>query len=81
MSKQTFDLLNIHTVQALPSGKLPFDCQKIAKNLTFYPPKIAKIAKIFHFFKKIADGNFFEKMKNVGNFLTFKWQFSGGSAR
>ena len=70
-----------------PSGKLPFDCQKIAKNLTFFQKKLPKI---FIFFKKIANGNFFffnenfwqffwKKCKIFGNFLTFKWQFSGGS--
>ena len=26
-----------------PSGKLPFDCQKIAKNLTFFQKKLPKI--------------------------------------
>ena len=46
--------------------------------------------KIFFFFQKIANGNFFEKNENFwqffwkkcqafGNFLTVKWQFSGGS--
>ena len=64
---------------------MPFDCQKNAKNLTFF----FLIAKIFHFFQKIANGNFLKKMKIFGNFfflsqvfgifLTVKWQFSGGS--
>ena len=49
-----------------------------------------KIAKNCHFFQKIAIGNGnFLKKKTIfgikkksqvfGNFLTFKWQFSGGS--
>ena len=44
---------NLNTDLALrgPSGKLPFECQKNAKNLTFFQKKIAKI---FHFFKKIV---------------------------
>ena len=29
--------------------------------------------------KMIIFGNFFEKNASFGNFLTFKWQFSGGS--
>ena len=32
-----------------PSGKLPIECQTIAKNLTFFKKNIAKN---FHFFKK-----------------------------
>ena len=32
----------------LTSGKLPFECQKIAKKLSFFKQKIAKN---FHFFK------------------------------
>ena len=42
-----------------PSGKLPIECQKIAK-------------KNCQFFGK--------KCQVFGNFLTFNWQFSGGSA-
>jgi len=38
-------------IQTWPSGKLPFECQRIAKNLTFFPKKLPKI---FIFFKKIA---------------------------
>ena len=58
------------------SGKLPFDCQKIAKNC--------------HFSKKNAIGNFlakrqflaifWKKYQILGYFFTLKWQFSGGSA-
>ena len=51
-----------------PSGKLPFDCQKIAKNLTLFQKKLPKL---FIFFKKIANGNFFEKNENF-------WQFFSG---
>ena len=58
-------------VSSWPSGKLPFECQKIVKNLTFFQKIWLKLS----FF-----GNFFEKKSQVfGNFLTFKWQFSGGS--
>jgi len=58
-----------------PPDKLTFDCQKIAKKL---PMAI--------FFEKNENFGqlFFEKMSSfgqvLGNFLTFKWQFSGGSA-
>ena len=31
-----------------PSGKLPFECQKIAKNLTFFSKKLTKIVIFFH---------------------------------
>ena len=69
-----------------PSGKLPFDCQKIAKNLT-----LKKNCQNFSFFsKKLPMAIFLKKMKifgnflekkclGFGNFLTVKWQFSGGS--
>ena len=81
------------------SGKLPSDCQKIAKKLKF---KKKKITKFFYFFQKNCHWQFFwKKYKNLSiflkkiknfvnvkkkmssfffNFLTFKWQFSGGSA-
>ena len=59
-----------------PSGKLPFECKKIAKNLTLF---FKKLPKIVIFQKKNATGNFFEKLPIFGYFLTFKWQFSGGS--
>ena len=58
-----------------PPDTLTFDCQKIDKNLTFFPKKLPKI---FIFFKKIAIGNFFEKMKIFGNFfgkMSSFWQF------
>jgi len=54
---------------------LPFDCQKIAQILTFFSKKLSKI---FIFFKKIDNGNFFGKMKIFENFLTVKWQFPEG---
>ena len=49
-------------VQIWNSGKLPFECQKIAKNLTFFQ----KIAKKENFWQ------FFLKCQVFGNFLTFK---------
>ena len=60
------DILDEHLDMSGPSGKFPFDCQKNAKNLTFFPEKLPKI---FIFFKKIAVDNFFEKMKILGNFF------------
>ena len=53
---------------------------------------VKKLPNIFIFFKKIANGNFFEKNENCwqfflkkcqvfGNFLTVNWQYSGGSDR
>ena len=88
LHKSLIFFAGILDVPSRPSGKLPFDCKKIAKNLTFFPKKMPKI---FIFFKKIAIGNFFEKneiflaiflkkCQIFGNFLTVKWQFSGGSA-
>ena len=56
-------------VQPWPSGKLPFECQKFAKKLTFFSTKLP----LAIFLKKmIIFGNFFWKI--------CKWQFSGGSA-
>ena len=66
-----------------PSGKLPFECQKIAKKLTFFSKKLPKIFIFFkiklpwQFFWK--NENFWKKCQVFGNFLTVKWQFSGGS--
>ena len=71
-----------------PSGKLPIECQKIAKNWHFSK----NLTKIVIFFNKIANGNFVAKKKTIfvnffekchvfGNFLTFNWQFSGGSGQ
>ena len=57
-----------------PSGKLTFDCQKIAKNLTFFSKKMPQI---FIFFKKIAIGNFFEKNENFWQFFLKKCQVLG----
>ena len=48
------------------TGKLPFDCQKIAKNLK---KNLKRMPKIFIFLKKC---------QVFGNFLTVKWQFSRG---
>ena len=56
------------------SGKLPFECQKIAKHLKIFS------AKNFHFFKKWTFlAIFFFNFKFLAIFLTFKWQFSRGS--
>ena len=41
------------------SGKLPFECQKIAKNVIFF-----LLRKIVIFFRKIANSNFLEKNDN-----------------
>ena len=47
-----------------PSGKLTFDCQKIAKNLTFKKKNCQK----FSFFQKNCQWQFFwKKMKIFGN--------------
>ena len=69
-------------VNGWPSGKLPFDCQKLAKILTFFQKKIAKN---FHFFqKKLPMAIFLNKMKIFGNFfrknlnfLASFWQSNG----
>ena len=62
-------------VRTLPSGKLPFECQKIVKNLKFFQKNcqkhdifFKKIVQIFFFFKRIAIGNFVERNDNF-------WQF------
>ena len=36
-------MTNLSVVSSWPSGKLPFDCQKIAKNLTFFSKNFTKI--------------------------------------
>jgi len=59
-----------------PSGKLPFDCQKIDKNLTFFSKKLLKIAI---FSTKLPLAILLKKMTSFCQFLTVKWQFSGGS--
>ena len=45
-----------------PSGKLSFDCQKIAKNWHFFKKKIAKN---FYFFQKKYQWHFFWKKKKI----------------
>ena len=61
-----------------PSGKLPFNCQKISKNLTFFPKNCQKCS---FFSKKIANvhnilGNFLEKkVKFLAIFLTSNGNF------
>jgi len=57
-------------IQSWPSGKLPYDCQKIAKNLTFEK----KIAKFFYFFQKNCQWQFFWKK---WKFLAIFWQSNG----
>ena len=54
-------------VHSWPSGKLTFYCQKNE----FFCKKIAKKCHFWQFFLK--------KCQVFGNFLTFKWPFSGGS--
>ena len=48
------------SLQIWPSGKLPFDYQKIAQNLPFFSKKIAKN---FHFFQKNCHWQFKKKWK------------------
>jgi len=48
---------------------LTFECQKIAKKLTFFSKKIAKIV----IFAKNWQWRFFEDNDNFWQFLTFKW--------
>ena len=74
-------------VRSSSSGKLPFDCQKIDKNLAFFQKNCQKLSffskklPMAIFLKKIKIfGNFLKKCQVFGNFLTVKWQFSGGSA-
>ena len=68
-------------VSSWPSGKLPFDCQKIAKNLTFFQKKNAKN---YFFSKKLPMAIFLKKVKNFGHFfwknvkfLAIFWQSNG----
>ena len=74
--------MRLTSLETKPSGKLPFDCQKIAKNLTFFSKKLTKIVI---FSNKIANGNFVEKNDNFVKFKFFEkmsfWQFSRGSAQ
>ena len=57
-----------------PSEKLPFDCQKIAKNLTFFQKNCQK----FSFFsKKLTMAIFLEKWK----FFKIFWQLNGNFRR
>ena len=76
MQEKVPDLSYLVAIWAWPSGKLPFDCQKIAKSLRFFSKKWTKNC---HFFKWQFLSIFFFKCQVFGNFLTFKWQFSGGS--
>ena len=55
--EKVMTLINFLSVSSLQLTLLPFECQKIAKILTFKK----KMPKIFIFFKKIAIGNFFCK--------------------
>ena len=59
----SLDIIFIYSAD-WPSGKLPFECQKIAKNLTFVPKKMLKT-----FWKKLKFlAIFWEKMSSF-------WQF------
>ena len=70
--------------QADPPQNCHLNVKKLPKTCLFF-----KLPKIIIFFKTIANGNFCEKMiifgkfffkcQVFGNFLTFNWQFSGGS--
>ena len=51
-------------LQSWPSEKLLFDCQKIAKNLTFF-----LMPKIYFFFKTMQLAIVLKKMKIFGNFF------------
>ena len=54
-----------------PSGKLPFDCQKIAQNLTFF---LKKMPKIFIFISALNTND--TAVWEIFFFLTFgKWGF------
>ena len=66
---------NVGEIGTWPSGKLPFDCQKIAKNLTFFQNNLPKI--FFFFSKKLPLVIFLKKMKIFGNFFWKKCQVFG----
>ena len=82
---------NCLTVQELTLRKTAIWMSKNCQKLEIF---FKKIDKNCHFFNKIAIGNFIEINNNFihfwqffwkkfhvfGNFLTFKWQFSGGSS-
>ena len=78
VSKGNVNKVSHWSLHSWPFGKLPFNCQKIAKNWTFFSKTLTKIVI---FFNKIANGNFVEKMtifvnffeKNV-KFLAIFWQ-------
>ena len=58
-----------------PSGKLVFDCQKIAKNFHFFLKKLPMAIEKM----KIFGNFFFWKICQIfGNVFSFKLQFSGG---
>ena len=86
MEKTTPSTLNTWKVCGPdPPENCQLNVKKFAKNLTFFQ----KIEKNCHFFQKVAIGIFggkgqflsivLKKCQVFGNFLTFKWQFSGRS--
>jgi len=60
---------------------LPFECQKIAKKFLFLITKYCdfffKWSKMVFFYQKIAGANFLGKITIFGNFLKNKWQVLG----
>ena len=59
-----------------PSRNCHLNCKKLPKTWHFWK----KNDKIVIFFQKMPMQFFGKKRQVSGNFLTFKWQFSGGSA-
>ena len=64
----------VTSVRSWPTGKLPFDCQKIAKNLTFFSKTLPKI---FILFKKLTMAIFLKKWKflAIEKKKSSSWQF------
>ena len=58
------------SVWSWPSGKLPFECQKITKNLTFF---FKKIAKNYLFFPKKFSLTIFVKKMTIFEWNLNKW--------
>ena len=61
--------------QTWPSGKLPFECKKIAKNLTFFQKNCQKLS---FFSTKLPMAILLKKMTIFGNFfekISSFWQF------
>ena len=66
------NILMVTTYRRDPPKKMPFDCETNCQKLDKKNCQKFKfcIKKNWHFFLK--------KCQVFGNFLTFKWQFSGG---